>query len=163
MYSELPIWQRLVSHQHSTDERTALITSIFSDRREVEVVERLSGNDAQGFVDRIDEVSSNAVTCSVPMTTPLNPSHVVHQALDHLAPEIQMRCLHYLSRICGRQSLLPRSPPNPLRYYATELSPRYNSKVATVWKGKCDGQLIAARVLKDPGGDSERIRKVGYA
>jgi len=36
--------------------RISLITDIFSDGEEIEVVRRLSGDDAQSFVDVIDEV-----------------------------------------------------------------------------------------------------------
>ena len=39
------------------DERADLMTSIFLDRDELEALEYLSGNDAQTFVDAIDEVS----------------------------------------------------------------------------------------------------------
>jgi len=38
------------------DERISLITDIFSDRDETEVVRHLCGDDAQTFVNIIDEV-----------------------------------------------------------------------------------------------------------
>ena len=38
------------------DERIALIADLFFDRDETEAVKRLSGDDAQAFVDVIDEV-----------------------------------------------------------------------------------------------------------
>ena len=47
----------MISHPLSTVERISLITAIFSDRNEVEVVGNLSGCDAQAFVDVINEVS----------------------------------------------------------------------------------------------------------
>ena len=40
------------------DERVSLIAMIFSDGRQLEIVEQLSGDEAQTFVDRIDEVAS---------------------------------------------------------------------------------------------------------
>ena len=40
----------------TTDERVSLITAIFSDRNEIDVVKRLRGDDAQSFVDVMDEV-----------------------------------------------------------------------------------------------------------
>lgn len=43
-------------------ERTALITSIFSDRDEIEVVRRLSGGDAQAFIDAVDQVNSHTIS-----------------------------------------------------------------------------------------------------
>ena len=59
-------WKRLISDPLSTDERTALITSIFSDfdEIEVEIVGRLSGGSAQTFVDKIDEVNSHPISRS---------------------------------------------------------------------------------------------------
>ena len=38
-----------------------MITSIFSDRDEVEAVEHLSRDNAQAFVDTIDEASSRTI------------------------------------------------------------------------------------------------------
>ena len=40
----------------TADERISLITTIFSDRDEVEIVKDLQGDDAQSFVNVIDEV-----------------------------------------------------------------------------------------------------------
>ena len=57
MSSKRPAWKRLIGPTVSTEERTGLITSIFSDQDEVEVIEYLSGCDAQAFVDVIDEAS----------------------------------------------------------------------------------------------------------
>ena len=58
MYSDPPTWKRLISQTRSMKERIDLITTIFSDRDKVEVFKYLSGNDAQAFVDVIDEVST---------------------------------------------------------------------------------------------------------
>ena len=44
------------------DERVSLITMIFSDRNEIEMIGQLSGNDAQAFVDMIDEASLCALS-----------------------------------------------------------------------------------------------------
>ena len=71
MRSDPPLWKRLISSSPPTHERIALITSIFSDRNEVEAVERLSGNDAQAFIDLIDEVS----TCTISPKFLLVDSH----------------------------------------------------------------------------------------
>ena len=43
------------------DKRIPMITSIFSDRDEVEAVEHLSRGDAQALIDVIDEASSHTV------------------------------------------------------------------------------------------------------
>ena len=57
MRSGLPAWKRLISYPLSKHERISLIISIFSDHNGVEVVGHLSGDDAQDFVDAIDEAS----------------------------------------------------------------------------------------------------------
>jgi len=51
-----PTWKRLITHPLTIHERTSLITAIFSDRSEIEVVRHLCGSDAQSFIDAIDEV-----------------------------------------------------------------------------------------------------------
>ena len=56
MCSGTPAWKRLIDRPLFKDERIALITDLFSDRDETEAVKRLSGDDAQAFVDVIDEV-----------------------------------------------------------------------------------------------------------
>lgn len=62
MYSEDTAWKRLISHPLVPDERTRLITTIFSDHNQVKMVEHLSGDDAQAFIDVIDEVSPHDST-----------------------------------------------------------------------------------------------------
>ena len=51
----------MISHSLTADERTSLIVKIFSDRDEVEMVEHLSGDDAQAFVDAVSEVSPHSM------------------------------------------------------------------------------------------------------
>ena len=51
-----PAWKRLIARPLTTHERTSMIKDIFSDRDEIEVVNRLCGDDARSFVDVIDEV-----------------------------------------------------------------------------------------------------------
>ena len=62
LYSDPPEWKQLISYPLPMEERAALITSIFSDPHEVEVVKRLSGSDAQSFVDRVDEVNYRTIS-----------------------------------------------------------------------------------------------------
>ena len=52
----IPAWKRLIDHPLSTTERISLITYILSERDETEVVKHLRGNDAQAFIDVVDEV-----------------------------------------------------------------------------------------------------------
>lgn len=49
-------WKRLVDRPFRLDERISLITDIISDRNEIEVVTGLNRDDAQAFVDAVDEV-----------------------------------------------------------------------------------------------------------
>jgi hypothetical protein len=51
-------FERLINNTLSTRDRISLIISIFSDPNEVEVIGHLSGDDAQAFIDVIDEVRS---------------------------------------------------------------------------------------------------------
>ena len=52
----IPAWKRLIDCPPDLNDRISLITEIFSDRDEVEAVRRLRGEDAQSFVDIVDEV-----------------------------------------------------------------------------------------------------------
>ena len=57
------------------DERISLLTTIFTERNEAEVAGNLSGDDAQTFIDMIDEVSVH--TFPPRSRLPLKPpSHV---------------------------------------------------------------------------------------
>jgi len=54
--STIPAWKRLTDRPLDANERISLITDIFSDRSKIDAVRHLRGNDAQSFVDVIDEV-----------------------------------------------------------------------------------------------------------
>ena len=49
----------MIDHPLPTDERVSLIASLFSDSDETEAIKRLHGDDAQLFVDAVDEVFSH--------------------------------------------------------------------------------------------------------
>ena len=53
-----------------------LITAIFSDNNQIKAVSKLSGDDAQAFIDVIDEVSLHAIPCSKGRT--FKPPHVIN-------------------------------------------------------------------------------------
>ena len=57
MCSEVPTWKLLISHTLTMNERISLITTIVLDHNQVEMVRNLSGDDAQTFVDMLDEAS----------------------------------------------------------------------------------------------------------
>ena len=54
--SGTPTWKHLIDPSLQLDEKIYLITRIFSDREETEVVRRLTGDDAQSLVDVVDQV-----------------------------------------------------------------------------------------------------------
>lgn len=60
--SGIPAWKYLIGRPLGLDERISLISDIFSDHDETREVRRLCGDDAQSFVDLVDEV----FPCSFP-------------------------------------------------------------------------------------------------
>ena len=56
LLSNTPAWKCLIERSLTPDECTSLIADIFSDRDEAEAVKHLHGDNAQSFVDVIDEV-----------------------------------------------------------------------------------------------------------
>lgn len=143
----------MASPSLSVDERAALIASILSNPDEAEVAARLSGGDAQTFVDTIYGVCFHAIPRLKVAIESLN------QALDSLTPDIRKRCLHYLSTICGRHGILPKLCPISLYYDPTE-APLYFGKYADVWKGRYDGKEVAVKVLRVSVNDLGRTKKV---
>ena len=59
--TNLPAWKQLISPTLATGKRIPLIESIVSDRDEAEIVGHLRGDDAQAFIDVIDEVSVHII------------------------------------------------------------------------------------------------------
>ena len=55
-YSGGPAWKRLITSPLTSDARITLITHIFSDNDETEAAKGLCGDDAQTFVDVVEEV-----------------------------------------------------------------------------------------------------------
>jgi len=68
--SDLPAWKQLTSSTLETHKRIPLVRTVFSDSEEVEIVGHLCGDDAQTFVDVIDEVS---LTLPPPRSRPFPP------------------------------------------------------------------------------------------
>jgi len=55
-YYRISTWKRSMDQPIAIDKRISLITAIFSNRSVAEAVKRLSKDDAQAFVDVVDEV-----------------------------------------------------------------------------------------------------------
>ena len=56
MRSGVPAWKRLAHHPLSPSDRVPLIIDLFFDRDEVEALKHISTDDAQSFIDVLDEV-----------------------------------------------------------------------------------------------------------
>lgn len=54
------MWKRLIDCPPVTSERISLITAVFSDKDEIEVVQGLCKDDAQAFIDIVDEVRTSS-------------------------------------------------------------------------------------------------------
>jgi len=133
-----PAWKQFINQTPLTNECIPLITSIFSNRDEVEAFQYLSGDDARTFVNMVDEALD---------------------ILNILPREIRTECLRTSYRICGRQALLPERLQVPLCYDPSE-PPHCRGGFAEVWKGKNLGQEVAAKVLKVYGTDDfDLVRK----
>ena len=165
MSSGPPAWKRLISRPLATHERIPLITTIFDPgKNEIEAVQSLRGDDAQTFVDIVDEVPPTPFRLgrmdSLTSTQTFNP---LDQALDfHNLSELWLRrCLSTLCKICGRQALLPRSLQIPLCYDRSGV-PRYRGGYADVWVGDHRGRQVAVKVLRVYStSDFDEITRVG--
>jgi len=118
-----PAWRHLISCPLPTDKCIPLIKAIFHDRDEVNTVNHLSGDDAQTFVDVIDET------------------------MGVLVQQLQRNCLDTLRKICGRQGLLPRSMQIQISYNRSD-TPLYQGGYADVWKGQYQGSHVAVKVSR---------------
>jgi len=91
----------------------------------------------------------------------LTSARASDQALEFLDPELRVRCLQVLSKICGRQALLPRSLNIPVSWDPAE-APLYQAGFADIWKGRSrrlDVAIKVPRLYRSVG--HEKIRKVG--
>jgi len=97
MCSEAPAWERLISHTPATHEHISLIKTVFSDPNQVKTVRRLSGDDAQTFVNVIDEVSPRKISSL--MGKLVQTSTFIDQVLDSLPQDIHRKCLDCLRSV----------------------------------------------------------------
>ena len=66
----IPEWKRLISQPLPADERVSLITTIFSDSVGADAAKHLHGDNAQTFVDVIDEVLLILSSCNSRLSDP---------------------------------------------------------------------------------------------
>jgi len=147
----------LINRSSTAPERASLIPAIFSTPDVVEKVRGLDGEDAQTFVDAIDEVSLD----SEGQDRPLRLLCFVNQALDSLDHATRVKCLRSLYCVCDNHVLLPKSLVIPVSYDRTGV-PLVSSSVADVWKGTSHDREVAIKVPRITAVDrSEEIRSVG--
>ena len=154
---KVPACKRLINGPLSQTQVISLIKAIFTSKDEVAMIRDLRGDDAQTFVDVVNEV------CSFVFFGPFKLSPSVGQALDlpDLHPLLRGRCLRALYRICGRHGLLPRSLQTPPCHDRSG-APLYRGGFADVWRGEYQGRNVAVKVLRlYSTSDAVKIRFVG--
>ena len=70
------MWKHLISCPIVTQECVSLVRAIFSDKKEIRVVQSLDGGDAQAFIDKIDRVPSYTFSCQIKRFTDFNLNFV---------------------------------------------------------------------------------------
>ena len=119
------VCRRLIRREFSLHELPSLIEAIFSDKNESDAIRCLFGDDAQTFIDVMDE------------------------ALDRpdLSPRTRKKCLKSLYRTCGLHALLPRALNVPVCCDRTG-DALYSGGFADVWKGEHRGRDVAVKVIR---------------
>jgi hypothetical protein len=115
----------LIRRAFSLHELPSLLEAIFSGNDEADAISRLLGDDAQAFIDVMDE------------------------ALDSpdLSPWAKNKCLKSLYRTCGRCALLPKTLTIPVCYDRTGVAIS-SGGFGDVWKGKHRGRDVAVKVIR---------------
>ena len=140
--------QRLIRGAFVPRELPTLIEAILSSQDEGYMVRSFCRDDAQIFIDVIDEVRSTLPLH--PKIPKLSPTPALsNQALDRpdLSPRTRKKCLKSLYRICSHHTLLPRALKIPVCYDRTGVA-LYKGGFADVWKGEHDGRGVAVKVLR---------------
>ena len=154
----------MIERAFAPDELHFLVEAVFSSTDEVDLVRSLRGEDAQVFIEVIDEVCS---PLAIAKSGQLN-IHFVDQALDSLKLSMQIRKkgLKAVYKMCGRNKILPKSLQVPL-CYDRQGFPLYAGGFADVWKGEHRGRDVAVKVIRTPScmdlQDSRKIFGVGCA
>ncbi|KAF9790923.1 kinase-like domain-containing protein [Thelephora terrestris] len=109
----------------SSSSLSSLVEAVFAWEDAGDAIHRLSRDDAQTFIDVIDE------------------------ALDRpdLSPLARKECLRPLYRTCGRHAILPRTLKIPICYDRTS-DALYSGGYADVWRGEYHGQDVAVKVIR---------------
>ena len=139
---------RLITRKFFLHEIPSLIQQIFSCKDLGDTIRRLPEDDAQAFVDVIDE----ARHASTPLRIhPAEPALTgpVDQILDR--PDLplwaRVKCVRPLYKTCGLHGLLPQALKVPI-YYDRNGYPLYQGGYADVWKGTYYNREVAVKVIR---------------
>ena len=116
----------MISRAFAPYELPSLLETIFSSDDEVETIRCLLGDDAQAFVDVIDEALEDC---------------------DLLLPQIRRKCLKSLYKTCGRCALLPKSLAIDVCYDRTDVA-IYSGGFGDIWRGEHCGRHVAVKVVR---------------
>ena len=112
------------------------------------MIRRLCVDDAQTFIDVMDEVRSTFIPESGWLKVRLTCSaHQILPDVPDLPPPVRKKCLKSLYRTCGCRSLIPNALKIPMCYDRNG-HPLYKGGFADVWKGEHRGQDVAVEVLR---------------
>lgn len=164
--------KRLISCTHSQQQIVQLLEEIFTSKEELKMIGSLHGDEAQIFIDTLDQVRSVPFISRNDLITvflfyflafKLSPSK--YQALDfpNLQQRFQNKCWSVLRKICAHRASLPKSLQIPVCYNRSE-NPLYRGEFANVWKGEHQGLKVAVKVLEVYStSDFSKIRNVSLS
>jgi hypothetical protein len=153
-----PAFGCLIRSEFTLGELPKLIETIFACKDVREKARSLCRDEAQAFIDVMDEVLS---TLSWKYPVGFVPTQTLDQALDRpdleLALGTRETCLKQLYRTCGYHELLPKALKIPICYNRIDI-PLYRGGYADVWKGEYCGQEVAVKVIRTySNSDLQRI------
>jgi len=160
--SQEQAWRRLIARTIPRDELPSTIEAILLGR-ETNVVDLLTGSDAQTFIDIMDEVCYH--TPYFREMADLLPSLLRSfvQALDEfdLTSRIRKKCVRMLYKMCARNALFPRSLRIELRDNRDNIV-RYRGGFGDVSKHEYQGREVAIKRLRIyDTSDPQKVIRVG--
>lgn len=156
--------ERLVSRVIPQGELPSVIETIISNMKAANIVESLQGNDAQTYIDVIDEACHHPFRYLGILLIDLRPNLVtlVDQALHSLdfTSRIRRKCVKSLYKMCAGHALLPTSLYLELRESIGDVPPCRGGS-ADVSKHEYHGGEVAVKVLRVHS-DSRDMIKVSH-
>ena len=151
--------RRLIRRDFVLQEIPLLTEVLFACKDIDDAIRRLPPDDAQAFIDVINEV-----LCISTQICQAEPTlrRSVYQVSDNpdLPLRVRVRCLRPLYRACGHHGLLPTSLKVTVCYDRDDY-PLYKGGCADVWKGECCGREVAVKVIRAYSrSDLQKITKV---